>query len=80
MLNFGGTTLGMNNITSLTRFQTFVSASYGEMERSSRDLDKFVNEIPHEIIIPLTIPRLYTSLQPFTPLGICGMVIVIVTS
>jgi hypothetical protein len=27
------------------------------MERSSRELDKFVNEIPHEIIIPLTIPR-----------------------
>jgi hypothetical protein len=27
------------------------------MERSSRDLDKFVNDIPHEIVIPLTIPR-----------------------
>jgi hypothetical protein len=31
------------------------------MERSSRELDKFVNEIPHEIIIPLTIPRLVTD-------------------
>jgi hypothetical protein len=33
------------------------------MERSSRDLDKFVNEIPHEIIIPLTIPRLWRPIH-----------------